>query len=149
MIADEHFAHRFEEEHEAALEALNKRQRYAALVQEVQFGGSSPTRTALDGSAHSPHELAASSSASELPLLIDWAQIHKLTAHAELRAADVAELEADAHAARGYVDADAFARFDRQTELSDAIIASIKAKLALNAALPDVGARGALLGGGA
>jgi hypothetical protein len=69
---------------------------------------------------------------------VDWSHLHALQAEVALRAATVSELEAEAAAANRYADIELLDRADKQTELSNAYIHSIKAKLALHAAIPDL-----------
>ena len=69
---------------------------------------------------------------------IDWNRLHALEAEAALRAATVAELEAEAAASDRHAHAEPLERADLQSDLTRAYAESIRAKLALHAAIPDV-----------
>jgi len=128
---DEKLANRFEQSHEAALESKAKQTRYAALVHEINGGGGFGNLP-----AHRSHaELDAEEEEEEESALVD---LRALEAEVSIRAAAVAAFEADAVEAERYVGAEALDRCEKQSELSTAYVESIKAKLALHAALPEI-----------
>lgn len=155
---DETFAHRFEQSHEHAQDSVAKRQRYAQLVAEIHWsptkskGGGSSSKGGGSGEEDSPGGGAAvargganagdggGAAGALLRAGIDWQALHALEAEVTLRAAAVAELEAEALAANRYEGAELLDRTDKQTALSQAYADSIRAKLALHAAIPDLAA---------
>lgn len=123
-------ARSYQHSHSHAAEMAGRRQRYAQLVGEMfgPPGGGGGGGGGEDGGG-------------QLGLLqagVDWDRLHALEAEAALRAATVTELETDSAAHGAYAQLPELERTDRQTELSRAYVAAIKAKLALAEAIPEL-----------